>query len=183
MAPWAVVLLGLGLAVDSTLVALALGLRAGASRRRVAVAIGAAFGLVHGALTVLGWALGANVAGWFERFDHWIAFAVLAGLGLKSLLEARDESEKPARELSVLAVLAAAVATSLDGVAVGFGLALAQAPVGWIALSATGATMLGVTASFSLGRRIPARWQRIAQVGAGLLLIAIGASILHDHLS
>lgn len=183
MAPWAVVLLGLGLAVDSTLVALALGLRAGASRRRVAVFVGAAFGLVHGVLTLLGWAIAANVAAWFERFDHWIAFAVLAGLGLKSLLEARKSEEAPARELSLLTVLAAAVATSLDGVAVGFGLALAQAPVGWIALSAAVATAVGVTASFLLGRRIPEGGRRLAQVGAGLLLILIGASILYEHLS
>jgi putative Mn2+ efflux pump MntP len=104
-------------------------------------------------------------------------------LGLKSLLEARNSEEAPARELSLLTVLAAAVATSLDGVAVGFGLALAQGPVGWIALSAAVATALGVTASFLLGRRIPESGRRLAQVGAGLLLVLIGASILYEHLS
>lgn len=182
MSPWAVILLGLGLAVDSTLVALALGLRAGHRRIQAALAIGATFGAVHGALTLLGSAIGANVADWFARFDHWIAFAVLAGLGVKGLLEARRSDDAP-RELAASTVLIASVATSLDGVAVGFGMAVAGEPASLIALSAAVATALGSTCTFLLGRRVPPSGRRAAHVAAGLVLIGLGAGFLRSHLT
>lgn len=182
MQVWTVILLGLGLAVDSTLVALALGLRAGEQRLRSALAVGASFGVVHGALTVLGQAIGANVATWFASFDHWVAFAVLSGLGVKSLLDSRGSERAPER-LGALTVLAASVATSLDGLAVGFGLELADEPVGWVALSAATATFAGSTTSFLVGRGVPARLRGAAYIGAGTVLIAIGVSILREHLA
>lgn len=180
MQAWTVVLLGLGLAVDSTLVALALGLRAGDHRLRPALAVGASFGVVHGALTMLGGTIGANVAGWFASYDHWVAFAVLGALGVRSMLEGRGPERAPER-LSALTVLGAAVATSLDGVAVGFGLELAAKPVGWVALSAAAATFAGSTASFLVGRGVPPRGRRAAYIVAGAVLIAIGASVLREH--
>lgn len=182
MSAWAIVLLGLGLAVDSALVALALGLRAGHRRVRAALAVGAVFGVVHGVLTLLGSAIGANVAEWFARIDHWIAFAVLAALGIKGLLEARHSDDAP-RELAPWTVLAASVATSLDGVAVGFGMAVAGEPVNLIALSAAVATALGSTSTFLLGRHVPARGRRAAHIAAGLVLIGLGAGFLHSHLT
>ncbi len=179
---WTVVVLGIGLAVDSTLVALALGLRAGPRRKRAALAVGAAFGFVHGVLTLLGAGVGQQVASWVADFDHWIAFAVLGALGLKAVLDVRRETEAPP-ELSALTVLLASVATSLDGVAVGFGLALASKPAGPVAISAGIATAIGAALAFSLGRSVPTRARKIAQVFAGLLLIAIGASIVFEHRS
>lgn len=182
MPMWTVVALGIGLAVDSTLVALALGLRAGPRRKRVALAVGAAFGGMHGALTLLGWGIGEQVASWFASFDHWIAFAVLSALGVKAIADSRRDREAP-RPPSAAVVLLAALATSLDGLAVGFGLALAAKPAGAVALSAALATAVGATLSFSLGRAVPVRGRKIAQILAGLLLIAIGASIVFDHLT
>jgi putative Mn2+ efflux pump MntP len=180
MPTWTVVVLGIGLAIDSTLVALALGLRAGPRRKRAALAIGAAFGLTHGVLTLLGAGVGEQVAGWFADFDHWIAFAVLGALGLKAIVDVQSDAQAPP-ELSALAVALASLATSLDGVAVGFGLALASKPAGPVALSAGIATAVGAALAFSLGRSVPVRARKVAQVLAGLLLIAIGASIVFEH--
>ncbi len=182
MSTWAVILLGLGLAVDSALVALALGLSAGHKRLGAALAIGGTFGFMHGALTMLGSAIGSNVADWFARFDHWIAFAVLAALGVKGLLEARSDDGAP-RKLAASAVLMASVATSLDGVAVGFGMAVAGEPAGLIALSAAVATALGSTITFLLGRRVPPAGRRAAHLAAGLVLIGLGLGILRSHLA
>lgn len=180
MQVWTVVLLGLGLAVDGTLVALALGLRTSEHRLRSALVVGASFGLAHGVLTMLGKVIGTNVAAWFASYDHWVAFAVLGGLGVKSLLEGRGPERAPER-LEALTIFAAAIATGLDAVAVGFGLELAEKPVGWVALSAAAATGAGATASFLIGRSVPAGGRRAAHIGAGAVLIAIGVSILREH--
>jgi len=175
-------LLGCGLAIDSAAVALAFGVQRRDHRVSEALGIGLSFGLVHGALTYIGWFAGAQVAGWFQAIDHWVAFAVLAALGVKSIFEARGE-EGPPRNLTVAAVAAAAVATSLDGVSVGFGLALTDEPVALVAISAATATAIGAATCYLVGRWTPVAGRRAAHVVAGLILIGIGASILREHLA
>ena len=182
MHPTTAILLGCGLAVDSSAVALAFGLQRRDHRVRDALALALCFGLVHGALTYAGWFAGAQVAEWFRVFDHWIAAAVLVVLGVKSIRESRHESDS-ARALSALAVLAAAVATSLDGVSVGFGLAVATEPIALVAISAAVATALGSGAGFLAGRVVTVRAKAGAHVVAGLVLIGIAVSILRDGLA
>lgn len=183
MHPGAAILLGCSLAVDGAIVALAFGLAPGAHRMRHAVAVGGTFGVAHAVTTWAGWAVGGEVAGWLDDYDHWVAFAVLAGLGVRALLEARPTHSQEPRELSVATVLLAAAATSLDGAAVGFGLALANGPIEWVATSAALATAIAASAAFWLGRRVPPASKRLAHVVAGVLLIGVGVSIAGGGLS
>jgi putative Mn2+ efflux pump MntP len=174
-------LLGIGLAVDSSLVALAYGLAVERDRARTAFEIAIPFGLTQGGLAVAGWYSGGPVAALFSEFDHWVAFAVLAAIGGKIFADALREKIEP-RTPRLPAIALSAVATSIDAFAAGFGLALAEQRIAPTAVFAASATALGALACFFGARTVGAKWTRPAHAAAGLLLVGIGASIVWQHL-
>lgn len=76
-----------------------------------------------------------------------------------------------------------AVATSIDAMAVGVGLAFIDVDILPTAAAIGLATMLMVTVGVMLGRFLGAMAGRRAEILGGVLLIAIGSFILHEHLS
>jgi putative Mn2+ efflux pump MntP len=175
------------LSMDAVAVAIASGLSVKQVRLREALLMATMFGLFQGGMPVAGYALGAWMAGALQAFDHWIAFVLLAGLGLKMIWESREAGEErihsPFRFNKIIVL---AVATSIDAFAVGIGFAVID-----VGLTQT-ALVIGVT-TFLLC--LPAAWfgcrlgqglgklvaQR-AEVLGGVVLIAIGSKILIEHL-
>ena len=82
MHPLSILLLGLAMSTDAFAAAVGKGAGMLRPRWREALRIGAIFGVVEGLTPLAGWLLG-NVANRFVRdWDHWIAFGLLALLGL-----------------------------------------------------------------------------------------------------
>lgn len=181
-----VLLLAVGLSMDALAVSIGRGAVLPRQERvRGAFSMAVAFGLFQALMPVAGWLLGSAFAGLIEEVDHWIAFLLLAGIGGRMIYESffgNDDEERPALSLRVLLLLA--VATSIDALAVGIGLRLADpaAPI----LAA--ALLIGVvTFSLSLGggllgSRIGERFGRSMEALGGAVLIGIGLRILAEHL-
>jgi len=116
--------------------------------------------------------------------DYWIAFGLLAAVGLNMLDTAlsnkEDEEKKVGMSFAVL--VATAIGTSLDAMAVGVSLAFLQVNIIVIAASIGIATFLMASGGMLVGRLIGERFGRIAKAVAGVALIALGATILHEHL-
>jgi putative Mn2+ efflux pump MntP len=176
-------LLAAGLSVDSCLVALAYGVGAGSARLRGALTIAAVFGSIQGALLALGWVVGAPIAAAFSRYDHWIAFVVLAAIGVRTIRDGEAEDAAKSEGVPSLGKLAlAGVATSIDALAAGFGMSLGDSHFARPVLLTTAMTALGCALCFASGRAVGARFERVAHWIAGLVLIALGASVLVEHL-
>jgi putative Mn2+ efflux pump MntP len=183
-------LLALGLAADAFAVSLTQGAAAPPRPWRAALRCGAAFGAAQAIAPLIGWSLGVLFAGAIEAVDHWIAFALLAFIGGKMLLEGikgRTETlqeiaeETPTRTASGWALAALAVATSIDAVAAGFTLPTLGIPVAISALAIGLVTFATSAAGVWIGR-VGARslgWK--AEVLGGLVLIAIGVKVLFEH--
>ena len=191
------VLLGLALAMDCFAVSLCMGL----SERRFtlsrAVAAPFMFGLFQGIMPLLGWGLGLVVRPLIEDFDHWVAFALLLAVGGHMLKEAWDQSKAgicadpacsppvdlPVRRTFCFTLLALAVATSLDAMAVGLGMAFAEVSLWWPALVIGGTTFLVSLAGICLGRALGRFIQgsHYAVAFGGCVLIGIGFKILMEH--
>lgn len=184
--------LSFGLAMDSTAVAAAQSVAAPRLLGRDVLRLSLTFGAAHVIMPSLGWLAGARLVSFVSAWDHWVAFALLSGLGLKMLLEARKPREE-APAGGALAPRAApfawatlgplAVATSIDALAagltlpmlgVGFALSIACIGVTNAALSALGA-YAGRRLGQGLGRRLEAF--------GGLVLIGLGVKTLIEHLS
>lgn len=187
-------LLAVGVAMDATAVAAARGLAAPLLRWQNAAATALCFGAFQALMPLVGWAIGARFGGIVEAWDHWFVAVVLGGIGVKMLYESRtahpaapEASDAPdARERDLFAwhaLLALAVATSIDALAVGITLPLLGAE-----LAPAIALMGCITAGFSFagvyaGRKFGAVLGRRLDGFGGVVLILIGVKVLVEHLS
>ncbi len=179
-------LLALGLAADSFAAAIARGGRVYRPRLRHALLAAALFGGAQMLMPVIGWQVGVRFQPLIERFDHWIAFAILLAIGAKMIFEGfhPDVPDRPkAPAFTVSGLILAAVATSIDALAAGFSFGLLNVSV-ILALVMIGVTTFALSfAGVYLGHRVGRHFGQYVEVGAGLLLIGIGAKILIDHTS
>jgi putative Mn2+ efflux pump MntP len=179
--------LALAMSTDAFAAAVGKGAALHRPHLREALRTGAIFGVIEGLTPLVGWALGKAAAQYVEAWDHWIAFTLLGVLGARMIWESRKpeaddaEGEKPnSHSFWVLALTG--VATSIDAMAVGAGLAFVDEDI----LTAAGAigfsTFAMVTLGVMLGRGLGAIVGRRAELAGGLVLIAIGCAILYEHL-
>ena len=177
-------LLAASLAADAFAVAISMGLSAQKASFRDAVRVGLFFGGFQALMPLLGYLAGSTVSAVIERYDHWIAFGLLAFIGGRMLWEsARGTEEGGQPSLGALRkLLVLSIATSIDALAVGVSLAVLRENIwvnaAWIGCVTFALSALGVLA----GRRLGRRMQRCATVAGGLVLIFIGAKILIEHL-
>jgi len=141
------------------------------------------FGVFHFLMPLIGWVLGVGLQQIISNFDHWIAFSLLCGVGIKMILESLkpvEEKEIDINNLKILLLLS--VAISIDALVVGMTFALLPVNV-WLS-----ATVISLTAfvssltSIYIGKKCGERWGKKAEIIGGLILIIIGAKILISHL-
>lgn len=149
-----------------------------------ALRIGAIFGGIETITPIIGWLLGSIASRFIASVDHWIAFCILAAIGVKMIWESFDKSEpeekSQSHKLSILVLTA--IGTSIDAMAVGVTLALINANIWVISLMIGFATFLMATIGIMTGHYIGSKAGKIAEFLGGLCLIAIGTKILCEHL-
>jgi putative Mn2+ efflux pump MntP len=176
-------LVALGVSADAFAVAVGQGLQLRRLELRTAAAIALSFGAFQGVMPLIGWALGRQLERWITAYDHWVAFALLVGVGLKMLHEAvTARDDEPARALSPGRLLVLSVATSIDALAVGVGFAFLPVDIVPAALVIGATTTVLSFAGVVLGSRAGARWRGPAEVAGGVVLVLIGFRVLLDHL-
>ena len=177
--------LAIGLAMDATAVAAVQGLAGRETGRGLRLAL--LFGGFQAGMAALGWLGGRTLGDTFARWDHWVAFVLLVGLGAKMLWEARggddadDLGDKPRPHAPWRLDLTLAVATSIDALAAGVTLPLVAPPV--LALVAIGVvtaatSLVAYAFAMRLGSRTGARLNALG----GIVLIGMGTKILIEHL-
>ena len=177
-------LLAVGLSMDAFAVSVCKGLSTPRVRVKHMLLCGAYFGGFQALMPLLGYLAGSTVSAVIARYDHWIAFGLLAFIGGRMLWEsARGKEEGGQPSLGALRkLLVLSIATSIDALAVGVSLAVLRENIwvnaAWIGCVTFALSALGVLA----GRRLGRRMQRCATVAGGLVLIFIGAKILIEHL-
>ncbi|MCX7512875.1 manganese efflux pump MntP family protein [Frateuria hangzhouensis] len=182
-----VLLLGLAMSTDAFAAALAKGAGLRKPKLTDAMRIGLVFGVVEAATPVIGWLIGTAASRYVEAWDHWIAFILLGGLGLHMLWRAwtgdgDEEPGVPARS-GIVGLALTGLATSIDAMAVGVGLAFVNTPIWIIAMVIGACTFTMVSIGIMLGHlvgRLVGKW---AEALGGLILIAVGAAVLYEHLS
>lgn len=186
-------LIALGVSTDAFAVSVVQGTTIREHVMRRILLLSVVFGVFQAVMPLIGWAVGSSVAGFVESIDHWIAFAMLAGIGTKMIVDTvregrgdgsgGGEGTAPATSFTVRAVLTLGVATSIDALAVGIGFALVPINI-LVAVGLIGATtFLASLAGGWLGHHGGRRLGRPATFIGGLVLIGIGASILVEHLT
>jgi manganese efflux pump family protein len=186
MSPISITVLAIGMSIDALLASIGRGASLRRPRLREAMRTGFVFGLVETITPLVGWVAGVAASRYVAAVDHWIAFGLLAFVGGRMILHGFWRSpEKPALEHngSLLVLLATALGTSIDAMAVGVSLAFLDVNILVIALAIGAATFIMSTGGMLAGRLIGMRFGRWAEIIGGVALFGLGLSILVDHLT
>ena len=179
-------LLAVGLSMDAFAVSICKGLSVKKAGIKQSAICGVWFGGFQALMPAIGFFLGRMFAGAIEAFDHWVAFGLLAIIGINMLKEAFEKDcdcENNNADFSFKTMLIMAIATSIDAMAVGISLAMA----GDVNIFAAVALIGVVTFAFSatgvkVGNVFGNRFEKKAQMAGGFILILLGLKILLEHL-
>ncbi|MBU0729108.1 MAG: manganese efflux pump MntP family protein [Proteobacteria bacterium] len=185
MSNTSILLIALALAVDAFSVALAAGISLPEVGHRHTFRLSWHFGLFQGLMNILGWAAGLSIRNFIESYAHWVAFILLAIVGVRMIIEARrdkqDASKTDPTRGKMLVFLS--IATSIDSLAVGISFSLLQISI-WIP-----ALVIGIVAALftAVGLHLGNYAKSLTRIGSwaevmcGFLLIFLGLKILYDH--
>src|SRR6188474_1853950 len=81
-----ILLLALAMSTDAFAAAIGKGTALQNPRWREALRTGLIFGVIEALTPLLGWALGRAAAQYVRAWDHWIAFVLLTGLGVRMIM-------------------------------------------------------------------------------------------------
>ncbi len=180
-------LLGVGLSMDAFAVSICKGLSVKKARLQEMALCGAWFGGFQGLMPLIGFFLGALFYDAISAFDHWVAFGLLALIGINMLREAFNKEEECAdcqgADFSAKTMFVMAVATSIDALAVGISLAMAGNVNIWIAISFIGVITFFMSGlGVKIGNVFGAKFEKKAQMAGGIILVLLGTKILLEHL-
>ena len=177
-------LLGIGLSFDSFAVSVSCGLMKREIRFKQAAFVAASLAFFQAAFPVLGWLIGSTVKDLISSVDHWIAFGLLAFIGIKMIIEGTKENGSLTDfnpfKLSVLIGLS--VATSIDALVVGLSFGFLDIPILFPVIVIGAVTFIVSMLGMLFGKNIPAKRSRQSLILGGAILILIGIKILVEHL-
>ena len=159
---------------------------------KASLVCGSWFGGFQALMPLIGFFLGSFFAKYIEAIDHWVAFTLLAVIGVNMLRDAFSsgcaECENHNDDLSCKTMLVMAIATSIDAMAVGISLAMAGLPIWGIDGIFAAVILIGLctcaccTAGVKIGNIFGSRFEKKAQMAGGAILILLGLRILLEHL-
>ncbi|MFD1881962.1 manganese efflux pump MntP family protein [Paracoccus pacificus] len=185
MSPISIGVIAVSMSVDAFIASIGKGAGARRPNFRNAIRTGAIFGIVETVTPLIGWAAGMAASQSVAAIDHWIAFVLLAAVGIRMVLQAAQNRDKDegASSATLWATVATAVGTSIDAMAVGVSLAFLDVNIIVIAVAIGVATMVMSSTGMLAGRFLGKRLGRIAEMLGGIALVGLGATILFQHLT
>jgi manganese efflux pump family protein len=181
----AIAVIAVAVSMDALAVAIAIGLTLKNVTRRHLFRLGFHFGLFQALMPILGWSFGRTLSGYIQTWDHWLALALLAFIGLRMIKEAIwpspeafDVENDPTRGWNLVML---SIATSIDAMAVGLSFAFLRVSV-WQPAVLIGLCTGSITAAgMFFGSKLAGRFGRYAQFLGGVMLIGIGLRIVYQH--
>ncbi len=179
-----VLVIALGLAMDCFGVSIVMG---GNLTRKKLLSIGllisGVFGLFHAVMLVGGILIEETLKSFISGVDHWIAFALLSIVGVKMIQSTHRDGKKfiSSRNIDLRLILSLGVATSIDALIVGTGIAFLGTPIILTITTIGLVTFILSMIGFSLGIKGNSLLHKKAEIAGGFILVMMGIKILLDH--
>ena len=179
-----VLLVAISMAMDAFAVCIGAGTQGQSSSRRPAFRLAFHFGLFQFLMPVIGWFAGTTIVEYISTYDHWVAFGLLAIVGIRMIrsgLDPNAEQQKndPSRGWTLVLL---SIAVSIDALAIGFSLALIGVTIWYPAVVIGVVTALISGLGIFLGNRLGQKFGKRMEIIGGIILISIGIRILLGHL-
>lgn len=173
-------ILAVGLSMDAFAVSVCKGLSLGKIKPKHMCIAGAWFGGFQALMPLIGYFLGSFFAEMIEKYDHWVAFVLLAIIGGNMIKESFGKDEKVASSMDVKSMLLLAIATSIDALAVGVTFAFLQVQI-VPAVSFIGViTFIFSAVGVKIGSLFGTKYKSKAELFGGIVLVLIGIKILFE---
>ena len=184
---WEILLTGIALAMDAFAVSICKGIKMKRLNWLHLVIIAIFFGGFQMLMPLIGWLLGNQFVQYIEKFDHWIAFALLAFIGIKMAIESfkkeEDECACCAEKLDLKELFVLAIATSIDALAVGITFALYPDVNIASSISIIGIiTFIICSGGVFIGHKFGSKFKSKAEFLGGVVLTLIGLKLLIEGL-
>ena len=171
-------LLAVGLSMDAFAVSICKGLSLRNIKVKHMLIAGAWFGGFQALMPLIGYFLGSFFAEMIEKYDHWVAFVLLAIIGGNMIKESFCKDEKVDSSMDVKSMLLLAIATSIDALAVGVTFAFLQVQI-VPAVSFIGViTFIFSAVGVKIGSLFGTKYKSKAELFGGIVLVLIGIKIL-----
>lgn len=171
-------LIAVGLSMDAFAVSVCKGLSLGKiSWKHIGIA-GAWFGGFQALMPLIGYLLGRSFADAITHFDHWIAFILLALIGINMIQEALGKEEHLDASMDIRSMFLLALATSIDALAVGVTFAFMRIDILPAVCLIGVITFVCSAAGVKIGSLFGMRSKTKAEFAGGVILILIGLKIL-----
>jgi putative Mn2+ efflux pump MntP len=133
---------------------------------------------------VLGWFLGTKINNVIASFDHWIAFGLLAFIGVKMIIEGvkPEGMLKSFDPFKLRVLIGLSIATSIDALVVGLSFGFLGMPILFPVLVIGGVTFIASMLGMLFGKNIPAKRSHQSIILGGIILTAMGIKIIAEHL-
>lgn len=177
-----IIYIAFALSLDAMAVSAAIGAGNHRMSHQKALQIALFFGFFQFFMPLVGWTIGIGLEKIISQFGHWIAFAVLAILGAKMIVEAlKTTDEKKCIIHTTKTLFLLSVATSIDALVVGVTFALLPVDI-WLAVIIIGIITFFLSLfSIYIGKKSGEQWGKKAEIIGGLILIGIGIKIVLTH--
>lgn len=171
-------ILAVGLSMDAFAVSVCKGLSLGKIKAKHMCIAGAWFGGFQALMPLIGYFLGSFFAEMIEKYDHWVAFVLLAIIGGNMIKESFGKDEKVDSSMDVKSMILLAIATSIDALAVGVTFAFLQVQI-VPAVSFIGViTFIFSAVGVKIGSLFGTKYKSKAELFGGIVLVLIGIKIL-----
>lgn len=181
MGLWELFVIAAGLSMDAFSVAVCKGLSVCQVKKKQMLTVGLYFGFFQGFMPLIGYLLGTGFQDVIQSIDHWIAFILLALIGINMIRESRGEAENLDACFNFQAMLPLAIATSIDALAVGVTFAFLKVQILPAVLFIGITTFVISCAGVLMGNRFGAKYKSKAEFAGGIVLILMGIKILAEH--
>ncbi len=142
------------------------------------------FGLFQFLMPIIGWFLGSWISGYIEVIDHWIAFGLLAFVGIRMIKSgfAKDDVPDNLDPTKGMSLVMLSIATSIDALAIGLSFAMLKVDIWFPGIVIGVVTGLMSLLGLQLGNKLGVKFGKKMEIIGGLILIIIGVRILIEHL-
>lgn len=184
-----ILLLAAALSMDAFAVSISYGMRERSAPWKRAAILGAFFGFFQFIMPLIGWSISRFAQEYIRDYDHWIAFLMLAGIGVKMTWEAAkhdvndDDCLKCGRNIIRFRLLLwLSIATSIDALAAGVSFVVyaghVVVPCAIIGLTTFAFSFCGMMCGAKIGRLAGKKFEFLG----GVVIICIGIKILIEHI-
>jgi len=183
----ATILLAFGMSMDAFAASIGKGAALHKPKFSEAVRTGLIFGVIETITPLIGWGLGYLANEVVMVLNNWIAFILLAFLGSRMIINgfrhSPEETTSKIQRHGFWLLVTTAVATSLDAMAVGVGLAFLEVNIILTALAIGCATAMMSTLGLMIGRFLGPMFGKRAEILGGIVLVGIGTEIIYSYLT